>query len=432
MSMAVSHPAEWNRAQRVAFRFFFAYFVLYFFPLPSGLASPEWLSGVTDGLWHKVVPWVASHLFHVKITNFSNGSGDTTYDYLRVFCMAVIALVATLVWSWLDRARKEYRRLHEWARLWLRYALAMSMLTYGVVKVIKLQMPTPGYGVLSETYGESSPMRLLWTFMGFSTGYTFFAGASEVLGALLLFFRRTTTLGALVVVGVMSNVVMLNYCYDVPVKLGSSHLLLLAFFLLAPDLSRLAGLFFFNRPVEPIHPGPHLTQRWMRWTGVGLKTSIIGFALVSEFWGAISGYDQFMDRINPKAPEGWYAISAFQEDGKDVPAIATDGHRWKTFVLFRGYVRLWGFDRSTRLFKVEGQPTQGTFALMALNDQGEPLAGTPPVAQLQMHVAGDGQGRLEGAFEGHVLQVAMTRQDGRDFPLMKRGFHWIAEFPYNR
>jgi hypothetical protein len=432
MSMAVSHPAQWSRAQRVAFRFFFAYFALYFFPLPSGLANPDAVSTLTDGVWHKLVPWVASHLFHLQITTFSNGSGDTTYDYLRVFCMVVLAVVATVIWSLLDRQRKDYRTLHDWARLWLRYALGLSMLTYGAVKVIKLQMPTPGYGVLSETYGESSPMRLLWTFMGFSTGYSFFAGASEVAAALFLFFRRTTTLGALLAAAVMSNVVMLNFCYDVPVKLGSSHLLLLALFLLAPDLSRLANLLLFNRTVEPVDRGPHLARRWMRWTGLGLKVSVIGFALVSEFGGALRAYAQFGNPGQPKVPEGWYKVSSFQEDGKELPALATDGRRWNTFVLLGGYVRLWGFDRSTRLLKVEGNPTHGRFALLALGEGGEPVAGAAPVAQMEFHLSGDGQGLLEGTYEGRALKVAMARQDSRNFPLMKRGFHWISEFPYNR
>jgi hypothetical protein len=39
--------------------------------------------------------------------------------------------------------------------------------------------------------------------------------------------------------------------YDVPVKLLSFHLVLMALFLLAPDLPRLANLFFLNRPVGP-------------------------------------------------------------------------------------------------------------------------------------------------------------------------------------
>lgn len=43
------------------------------------------------------------------------------------------------------------------------------------------------------------------------------------------------------------NVVVLNFSYDVPVKLYSSHLLALALFLAAPEFRRLANVFLFNR-----------------------------------------------------------------------------------------------------------------------------------------------------------------------------------------
>ena len=122
----------------------------------------------------------------------------------------------------------------------VRFTLATAMLLYGAEKVIPEQFGTPLPSDLLEPIGEGSPMHLLWTFMGTSIPYVIFTGAAEMLGGLLLAARRTTLLGALVCIGVLSNVVMLNLSYDVPVKLYSSHLLLMAVFLAAPDLRRLA------------------------------------------------------------------------------------------------------------------------------------------------------------------------------------------------
>ena len=64
-------------------------------------------------------------------------------------------------------------------------------------------------------------------------------GVVELLGGVLLTCRRTRLLGALVVLGVMANVVMLNFCYDVSVKLHSSHLLAMTLFVAAAGLRRL-------------------------------------------------------------------------------------------------------------------------------------------------------------------------------------------------
>src|SRR5437763_16588523 len=137
------------------------------------------------------------------------------------------------------------------------------MITYGAMKVIKLQFSYPGPDRLLETYGESSPMRLLWTFMGASDEYTWFTGAGEMLGGLLLCTRRTTLLGALVSFGVMLHVAVLNFCYDVPVKLFSTHLVLMSVFLTLPDLPWLAKVFVLGRRAEPREVPPLTRRKWL-------------------------------------------------------------------------------------------------------------------------------------------------------------------------
>ncbi|HJQ41264.1 MAG TPA: hypothetical protein VKB93_29340 [Thermoanaerobaculia bacterium] len=417
----------WPFWQRFAFRFAFVYVLLFFFPLPSGLAGPEFLSGLFDPLWNRAIPWAGRTFLGLEITNFSNGSGDTLYDWVRIGTMAVLALLGAIVWSILDRRRPNYATLGGWAHLFLRYALAISMVTYGVSKVIKLQFPTPGYGRLTGTYGESSPMGLLWTFMGYSTAYTFIAGASELLAALLLFFRRTATAGAIVAAAVMTNIALLNFCYDVPVKIGSVHLLFAAVLLLIPDLRRLFNAVILGRATGP---APDLEPRPKR-LAFGLKLLIMIAVLGSQFKQAIDYKRTVGDRSNPKPPDGWYAVSSLRRDGVELVPLATNGERWKTFVLLRGYVRLWGFDRSTRLFKVDGKP-DSEFALLPTNDIGETPADAKPLARLRFQVAPDGNATLRGTFEEHQIEVAMKRENNTDFPLMKRGFHWVSEFPYNR
>ena len=129
------------------------------------------------------------------------------------------------------------------AATWLR-----PILSYGFFQVLPLQFPEPGPDRLIMSYGDSSPMGLLWRFMGASRPYTVFGGLAEALGGLLLLWRRTTLLGALVAFGLLLNIVMLNFSYDVPVKLFSSLLLGLALFLVWPDVGRLVDLFVRNRP----------------------------------------------------------------------------------------------------------------------------------------------------------------------------------------
>src|SRR6202035_2551729 len=185
--------AAWSPAKRALFRFVFAYLVLYNFPFPLDyipyvgmIASPY------QELWNALVPWVGRHLFHADASVLPNGSGDTTYNYVQVFCFLAIA---SIVWTIRDRKRAHYARLHEGLRIYVRFALAAAMISYGAGKVIKSQFPDPSLDRLLQPYGDASPMGLVWTFMGSSTAYTFFAGAAEMIGGLLLTVRRTTLLG---------------------------------------------------------------------------------------------------------------------------------------------------------------------------------------------------------------------------------------------
>ena len=133
----------------------------------------------------------------------------------------------------------------------LRYYVAVIMLIYGGFKVINTQFPPLSLEQLTQPLGAVSPMGLLWSFMGYSPAYTTFAGLGEVTGAFLLFFRRTTTLGALIVFAVMTNVALMNYAYDVPVKQLSTNLVLAAVVLVLPDARRLFDVLVLNASSRP-------------------------------------------------------------------------------------------------------------------------------------------------------------------------------------
>ena len=140
----VEEPVLWSSGLKIAFRFAFCYIVLYCFPFPVGaLPYTQKLGEWYELLWHKVVPWVAQHWLRLAqpITIFSNGSGDTTYDYVKVLCFLVLATVAAITWSLLDRKRSNYSKMHDWLRFYVRVTLGATLLTYGGFKVIPSQFP---------------------------------------------------------------------------------------------------------------------------------------------------------------------------------------------------------------------------------------------------------------------------------------------------
>jgi hypothetical protein len=416
----------WSPGKRLLFRFAFCYLVLYSFPFP--LYYIPWVGMVgmwTFQMWNRLVPWVGQQVFGVAITVQPNGSGDTTYNYVQVFCYLVIAAAATLVWSLLDRRRRNYARLYEWLRVYVRFVLAVAMIGYGAFKVIPSQFPAPSFDRLMQPYGDSSPMGLLWTFMGASVAYNVFTGLGELAGGLLLVFRRTTLLGALVCIGVMTNVVMLNFSYDVPVKLYSTHLLLMAVFLAAHDLRRLANVLVLNRPAEPVEDRPLFRRRWLHWSTKALGVLFVAYLTFTSLQFSYNSVKEWND-VSKSPLYGLWEVEELVVDGKVSPPLFTDADRWRR-VMFTGGNRM-SFQLmsgSRARFNVDIDPKKRTLAFTKRDDPAwkSTLAYVQPQPKLLV---------MQGTFDGHQVRARLRQGEIPKFLLTTRGFHWINERPFNR
>jgi uncharacterized membrane protein YphA (DoxX/SURF4 family) len=206
--LAIPAP-RWKSPSLFIFRFVFSYVILFIGSF-SGFFAPLSLpvAALSKALWQVIVPWVAIHILDVPAPPlFSDGDG--LGQWIQFVGCGVFVVVAMVIWSVFDRRRNNYDTLHQWLRVLMRYALGVAMFTYGLFKVFHLQMLPPHLTKLVQSYGDSSPTSLLWIFLGSSAAYSAFTGVAEVLGGLLLFNRRTTTLGALVTFGALGHVLAL-------------------------------------------------------------------------------------------------------------------------------------------------------------------------------------------------------------------------------
>jgi len=420
---------HWGPVKRILFRFVFVYFLLYTFPFPLGFIpvyGPIIEQPYTD-LWDKAMPWVGERVFGVEVLHRPLGSGDTTYNYVQIFSYLVLTLVAVAIWSLLDRRRANYEKLSAGLRVYIRFVLATAMIGYGAAKLIPAQMIPPWPSKLLQPIGEASPMGLVWTFMGVSASYMVFTGASEMLGGILLVFRRTVLLGALVCIGVMSNVVMINFSYDVPVKLYSSHLLLMAVFLAAPDLKRLANLLVLNRPVPPAERRPLFAQPIRQRTAVILGTIFILFVTGTSLYDSYQGFMQF-GFLSPKPRlHGIWEVEELAVNGKVQPLLATDETLWRRLIFeWPGTVGIQHpHETDARYYELKVDPGPHMFTLAKYDDPKWRGA-------LDYKLVGEDVLMLESQIEGKHIRGRYRRMDDSRFRLISRGFHWINEWPHNK
>ena len=423
-------PVQWGALQRVGFRFAALYFVLYLLPFPVDyVPGASVVTGWYTKAWEAVVPWVGANVLRLAapITVLPNGSGDTTWSYVHNLLLLVLAAAGTLLWTALDRRRPGYAALHDWVRLYVRYGLGATMLTYGAIKVIKSQFPNPGLERLIEPWGQFSPMGVVWSFMGMSIAYNLLTGLGEALGGVLLFWRRTTTLGALVSVAVLSNVVVLNYAYDVPVKLFSTNLLLMACFLALPDARRLLDMFVLNRAVAPAAIRTPVTGRWPRRGWLLAKAAIVGFFLHTTFGQAWQGRTQFGD-LAPKPPlYGIWDVEAFERNGRLHEPLVTDPVRWRRMVFSRpNTVAVQLMSDSLYRYALQADTVAARLAVSSSRRDS-----TAPASLAYVREAPD-RLVLRGTLGADSVTMRLRRVDERRFLVTSRGFHWVNEYPLNR
>ncbi|HUE03221.1 MAG TPA: hypothetical protein VMR62_26870 [Bryobacteraceae bacterium] len=444
LSAPAATPARWSLSARILFRFAFVYLVFYCWPyagrsnlfdaIPSfglGAANEDDALGLTkfaEAPWRALCPWVAGHVLHLhgEVTKYHpTGSGDTTLDYVQVFCFATIAAGVALVWSLVDRRRPNYRTLYPWLRLLVRFTLAFTMLSYGFAKVYPLQFVPPYMTTLAENYGESSPMGILWTFMGASTAYTRFGGLAEVTAGVLLLFRRTTVIGALVATAVMLNIAMLNFCYDVPVKLYSVHLILMSLFLLIPDAAALLRFFILHKParLEGVWLPP-FERRWLRIAAVTLQALVIVSVLYNNIWGGYRNLKQYSATFFKHAPlYGVWNADKFTADGSQ-PAALPEGARWRQLAVQQAR---WLYLRNAEGTRIFFQTTydEAKHTVKFKSGQSKQEGDFTYQQPDNQHLV------LRGNLDGHPIVAEFHRFDNQ-YLLTTRGFHWISEYPFNR
>jgi hypothetical protein len=305
-SSAESRDVSWHHFERLLFRFAFCYIVLYYAPfvlkmIPGTGLPLSWYRSLRD-LIDGVIGVSLFNLNALQAVPHPTGSGDTALAYIHQALIVLLALIAGAVWTMLDRRRSHYVRLHGWLRVLARYTLAFALFGYAFAKIIPIQFGHLGARQLAETYGQSSPMALLWHFMAFSTPYTVFGGCAELLPAVLLLFRRTALLGALISFAVLLNVVVLNFCYDVPVKLYSLNLLLLSAFLILPETRRLLRVFVLNLPASSSDlREPFFRSDRVRRMVVILKIAAIAIVLAQTLNLAVDSYRSLATQTPPPA-----------------------------------------------------------------------------------------------------------------------------------
>jgi hypothetical protein len=422
--------APWSFLKKYSFRLSFVLLVL-FITFDNNGAFPYFgiLLQPLTSLMHQVIPWFSSNIVGYKYdyTIFTNGSGDTSYDYILLLFIALLSLIVATIWSIIDHKRKNYAKLYYWLLVLIRCYVAFTLLNYGMFKVIKLQFPSPYLTRLTQAYGDSSPMGLAWTFLGYSKGYNIFMGIIEV-SSILLLFRRTMIIGAFLSLAASVHVMSMNYFYDVPVKILSTALVVMCLFILAPYLKKITQFFLTGNAVSlQIIEAPVYQKKWVFYTLYAFKYLIIivfSFTLINE---TLKMSKQYGEAAAKPPLYGIYEIEKFTINKVDLPPLITDSIRWRELIIQR-------IDKA-RVKTMNDSTKNVTFTVDTLKKQikfNDSPADTSKQRILKYNLLAGNRMSLNGFIHKDSIDIILKKVDLKKYKLINRKFNWINEYPYNR
>jgi len=412
---------NFSKVKEISFSNLLLFFVLSYFFLYCN--SGQFLTSfLFEWIYTIVVPPFASLFGEAHLTRVNyTGSGDTPFNYYQVFFMLFVAFVASFFLLFFMRKEKTVKTFLKVVFMLVRYYLIYLMIIYGLSKVFYLQFQYPNDYLLERTLGDMSPMGLMWTFMGYSKGYTMFAGWLEFLAGVFLVFRRTTVLGALMTFGVMLNVFMMNMCYDVPVKLLSFHMTLMGLFLLFPIRKELFG-FLFSRDKVVRGKLPFFdykdTTAVMFWLKIGLLAFMVIRMSSSHYKtyqkrGATSTFSTKHEVIDHKI---------FDDSGQEKELY--DNDKWKSIT---------SFSPKRLRIEFEDNRVRGYDIIIDEEVQTLKIKRDAEIEYETLRYIRDTSGiyHFNGTMFNDSLSIRMKKSD-KDFLLKTRGFHWMQDQAFNR
>lgn len=371
--VAVAEPAKatpaaperkpWSPLKRFAFRIAFIFFIL--------------LSIPTDGRWYVnalTIDWLHPHYrdiydiarfspnysqffgeksgyeaitqsqsdtvntksFSAKKTNAKVAAADDRSflsDYNEWGYALLIAVAGALIWTALDRKRKEYHILYYWLRVVVRYRAGIGIIGFGFTKLFPTQMPYPSLGLLNTDFGDFTSQKIYWLSVGIVPWYQVFGGIVEVAAGAMLFFRKTTTYGALLLAAALFDITFVNYAYDGGVHVYAFYFVLLAGFIFADDVPNLYRLLIKEKTTVPLRYYPDLSTGFGRYARIGLKalTFIIFFGVLTYTEVINFKYDPYKQpsTAGVKALRGNYHVTEFRINNKVIPYSPLDTVRWQ-------------------------------------------------------------------------------------------------------
>ncbi len=389
---------------------FFGLLGIIFIPFPFNITKLQLT--FTDLVFGKLIGFVAASFFSQRLSN-TRVYSDSVSMYVLLLLLFIIAVITSLV----------VQQINKWAsyrdkvcsiiyRLFI-YYLSLQLLKYGADKIFKNQFYLPEPNTVFTPVGMLDKDILYWSSMGTSYGYNIFLGTLEIAAALFILIKRTRLTGLLLSLGILVNVVAVNFGFDISVKLFSLFLLYLNLYLLFPFKRKLYQLFLLknNAAISPVSTITVLRKTFLtsflQWLAIGLIAVEVFYPFVRS--GNFNG-----DHAARPYLHGAYEVI---NNSDTFPPLHSPVKRF--FIHRDSYIIFQDQHDAMKDYKLACDQNNSTFVLTGYNMKQTTLSFT--------YQQKDSILSLQYFDQGKAIMLTGKAVNWRGLPVLQNHFHWTID-----
>lgn len=407
-------------------KFILIYLILYIVPYGFEYIAELDLNPSSPSFWTSITTWFGETFLGWEFNPKRLMKGfDSKYDYSRFLLIASLSFILSLIWQALGKKVKQID-VKTWIITIIRYHVGLTLILYGLAKVLVLQFGQIDLLTLEGKIGSLTGMQFLWKFMSYSEFYTQVTGYIEVIGGLLLLFRRTTFLGATISFVAMANVVIIDIGYDVSVKMFAIHLLLMIIVLLAYNAKRVVQFFQQDKSndIQPVVYNSLFPKKYKK-VQYFLKAGIILYFSISQFYFQGKRLDRRKTTSEAPSLTSVYLVKKQTINGKDASNFP-DNLQWKTiFLNGSSYLK-----NSMVVKNINGRSSYFTTKTDTVNQTITffPFRGKKEDSHVFNYKNLENNLFLfEGIYKGDTISITSKPKAKEDYRLVKSKIKWIRD-----
>lgn len=245
---------------------------------------------------------VGAALLGVLFAIYQKGVGrcsDFSEHYHQLIAFGGIGMMMGILSGMYVYEKKKMPQFNYGILVAIKYFIAFLLIYYGLNQVLDITFPQ-SLSVQEKKLVDLDAGQLVFAFFSHTYVYQAVIGGFQLLGCSLLFYRSTVPLGGIILSVIMTNVLLIQYNYDLCNKTDTSVYLFSSLYIMVPYFKNMLNTLVLNRSTKTI-PFPIFDYGSHGYKALSILKIVFIVGIIIYYYNQTSRYFRYY-RSNETSP----------------------------------------------------------------------------------------------------------------------------------